>query len=145
MINGEAMEAEDKLRKYQNNTNSKFDIDLDFGVHYENSLAKILSIGKVEVKTERDKWKKTGNIAIELSCEGNLSGLNITEADWWAHILTIDKKVVGVYLWPVDKLKEIVKQSVKYGEGKVVFGGDNKAAELALIPFKDLTKALYGF
>ena len=34
--------------------NSKFDIDLDFGVHYENSLAKILSIGKVEVKTERD-------------------------------------------------------------------------------------------
>ena len=141
MINGGAMEAAEKLRKYQVKTNkdNRFDIDLDFGVHYENSLAKILSIGKVEVKTERDKWMETGNIAIELSCEGNLSGLNVTEAEWWAQILTDKGKIVAVYMWPVERLKEIVKHSVKYGIGKVVMGGDNKAAELALIPLGDLS------
>ena len=139
------MDVETRLKEHCNKQFSKWDIDLAFGEENEEKLVRILKHGKIEVKTERDKWRKTGNIAIELSYFGKKSGLAITEADWWAHILTIDKKVVGVYLWPVDKLKEIVKQSVKYGEGRVVFGGDNKAAELALIPFKDLTKALYGF
>ena len=70
MINGGAMESAQKLKEYQikTNNNNKFDIDLDFGIHYEKSLAKILSLGKIEVKTERDKWKETRNIAIELSC-----------------------------------------------------------------------------
>ena len=65
VINGGAMEAAEKLREYQvkTNKNNKFDIDLDFGVQYEKSLAKTLAMGKIEVKTERDKWKATGNIA----------------------------------------------------------------------------------
>ena len=138
MINGQAMEAEDKLRKYQNNTNSKFDIDLDFGVHYENSLAKILSIGKVEVKTERDKWKKTGNIAIELMNQGTLSGLTVTEAEWWAHILSYKNEIKSVILIPVPKLKKLVKKLVAKGKAKIVMGGDNNCSELALVQIKDI-------
>ncbi len=143
MINGGAMESEQKLKEYQAKTNndSKFDIDLDFGIHYEKSLAKILSLGKVEVKTERDKWKKTRNIAIELSCNWQKSGLAITEADWWAHILSWKGEVVSVILLPVEKMKEIVKESVSNGNGMIVMGGDNNASEIALIPLEDVVNA----
>ena len=39
----------------------------------------------------------------------------------------------GLYL-----LKEIVKESVKYNNGKIVMGGDNNASEIALIPLEDI-------
>ena len=140
MIHGGAMAAAEKLRQYQVKTNkdNRFDIDLDFGVGYEKSLAKALSLGKIEVKTERDKWKETRNIAIELTCRGKLSGLNVTEADWWAHILSYKGEIITTLLFPVDKLKELVKWSCKEGNGRVVMGGDEQASELALIPLEDL-------
>ena len=137
------MDVVERIKKHQvkTNKNNKFDIDLDFGVHYENSLAKILSMGKVEVKTERDKWKKTRNIAIELTCNGKDSGLKVTEAEWWAHILSWKGDIVSVILLPVDNLKKIVKNSVKYGNGRIVMGGDDNASEMALIPLEDITSA----
>ena len=138
------MSAE-KLRKYQGKDLKelkKFDIDFDFGTQYEQSLANILKLGKVEVKTERDKWNSTRNIAIELSCNDSLSGLNTTEADYWAHILTLYGNVKGIILLPVERLKEIVKLSVHDGNGRVVMGGDNDASEIALIPLKDLAVAI---
>lgn len=144
MIYGGAMEAAEKLKEYQvkNNKDNKFDIDLDFGVHYEKSLAKTLAMGKVEVKTERDKWKKTGNIAIELACRGELSGLNVTEAEWWAHILTYKGKIITTLLFPVSDLKILVKDIVMDGTGKMVMGGDNEQSEIALIPLTELMNAI---
>ena len=144
MIYGGAMESAEKLREYQikTNKNNKFDIDLDFGVKYENSLAKVLSMGKVEVKTERDKWRETRNIAIELSCNGKDSGLKVTEAEWWAHILSWKGEIIGVILLPIDTLKKIVKNSVKRRRGKIVMGGDNNASEIALIPLEDIANDL---
>ena len=146
MIEGGAMEPAEKLKKYmkdfKTNKNNKFDIDLDFGVHYEKSLAKTLAMGKVEVKTERDKWKKTGNIAIELACRGELSGLNVTEAEWWAHILTYKGKIITTLLFPVSDLKILVKDIVMDGTGKMVMGGDNEQSEIALIPLTELMNAI---
>ncbi len=116
MINTGAFMAAEKLREYQGKELKelkKFDIDFDFGTKYEQSLANILKLGKVEVKTERDKWNETRNIAIELSCNEDLSGLNTTEADYWAHILTLKGDIKGIILLPVEKLKEIVKLSVQ--------------------------------
>jgi hypothetical protein len=136
------IDAVEKLKEYQNlkyNKDSKFDVDLEFGEKFEKSLAKILTLGKIEVKTERDKWKKTGNIAIELSSRGKLSGLTTTKAEWWCQILTIKEKIVGIYMVPVKKLKKIVKNSVKRGRGRMVMGGDNDTSEIALIPLEDLT------
>ena len=46
--------------------NNKFDIDLKYGQDRENRIEKILKEGKLEVKTERDWWFKSGNIAIEI-------------------------------------------------------------------------------
>ena len=141
MINTGAFMSAEKLRKYQGKDLKelkKFDIDFDFGTQYEKSLANILKLGKVEVKTERDTWNETRNIAIELSCNDSLSGLNTTEADYWAHILTLKGAIKGIILLPVERLKEIVKLSIHDGNGRMVMGGDDNASEIALIPLEDL-------
>jgi len=130
----------DKIKeKWNKEYTSKFDIDLKFGESFEYSLANILSLGKIEVKTERDTWKKTGNVAIELAYRGKLSGLNTTKADWWAQVLTIEGEIVSVLMFPVNTLKKIVKKSVVEGRGIMKMGGDEEASELALIPLEDLT------
>ena len=63
---------------------------------------------------------------------------DVTEADWWAHILSYKGEIITTLLFPVDKLKELVKWSCKEGNGRVVMGGDEQASELALIPLEDL-------
>ena len=132
----------EKLKEYQAlkyNKDNKFDVDLEFGEKFEKSFAKILSIGKVEVKTERNIWKKTGNVAIELASRGKLSGLNTTKAEWWAQVLTTEGEIEGALIFPVEKLRKIVKHSVFKGEGRMVMGGDDNTSEIALIPLGDLT------
>ena len=133
---------ENMVEKIENKWNkdytSKFDIDLKFGESFEYSLARILSLGKIEIKTERDKWKKTGNIEIELMNQGTLSGLTVTEAEWWAHILSYKNKIESVILIPVPKLKQLVKKLVSKGKAKIVMGGDNNCSELALVQIKDI-------
>ena len=43
----------------------KFDIDLEYGKVREQQVADMLQDKKIEVKSERDVWQKSGNIAIE--------------------------------------------------------------------------------
>ena len=122
------------------NNNSKFDIDLKFGQIYEKSLALILQDEKIEVKTERDKWKESGNIAVEIFNHNKKepSGLSITKADYWATILVHNFKIYGIHILPVDYFKRRVKEIVKSGKGKLISGGDFNASEIALIPIKEI-------
>lgn len=117
---------------------SKFDIDLEFGESFEYSLGQILSMGKIEIKTERDIWVDTGNVAIELMNQGNASGLSVTEAEWWAQILSFKGDIKSVILLPVKELKKKVKHSVQHGQGRIVMGGDDNASEIALIPIREI-------
>ena len=119
--------------------NPKFDLDLKFGDEYEQGLEKLFKTkGKIEVKTERDKWIETGNIAIEIRCRGKKSGLSVTESDWWFHILTENKKVKGMICLPVEELKNICKAMIKNGTAKKVMGGDDNESEMLLLPIKEL-------
>ena len=43
----------------------KFDLDLEYGSIREEKVAEMLTDKKIEVKSERGMWMKTGNIAIE--------------------------------------------------------------------------------
>ena len=128
------------LNKKMFNNNSDFDIDFKFGLIYEKVLATILQDKTIEVKTERNKWKSTGNIAIELHNHNSdkASGLSITKADYWATILVSDFQVKGIHILPVEYLKERVKEIVRKGGGKIVMGGDFKCSEIALIPIKEI-------
>ena len=59
----------------------KFDIDLAYGKVREESIKDMLQNKKIEVKSERDVWQKTGNIAIEYESYGKPSGIAATEAE----------------------------------------------------------------
>ena len=59
----------------------KFDIDLCYGKVREKRVANMLQDKKIEVKSERDMWARTGNIAIEYESYGKPSGISATESD----------------------------------------------------------------
>ena len=48
----------------------KFDLDLEYGEIREEKIAKMLTGKKIEVKSERGMWMKTGNICIEYQSYG---------------------------------------------------------------------------
>ena len=115
---------------------SKWDIDLKFGKGGEDRVANLLNAdkSKIEVKTVRDWWYKTGNIAIEIECRGKPSGLYATEADYWVHILHKDGKDYCKLFFDVPTLKEI---AFKYIDNTKMIG-DNFASKCILIPLKEL-------
>jgi hypothetical protein len=111
--------------------NNKFDIDLKYGQIFENKLSDIFKNKKVEVKTERNMWRKTGNIAIEYECRGKRSGISVTQADWWCHVLA---DVNAMLMVPTDKMKQLAR---KYFSRKKE-GGDDKQSKFVLIPLKEV-------
>ena len=114
-----------------------FDLDLEFGGIGEDYILKVFeSGGKVEVKTERDTWKRTGNIVIEIRCRGKKSGISITDAETWCHVLTNNGNVVGTIVVPVEFLKMRIKKLVKQKKAKVQFVGDNKQSQAVLLPIR---------
>ena len=118
--------------------NPDFDLDLKFGEKFEGCLADILNRGKVEVKTVRDLWVSTGNIAIEVGCRGKPSGLMVTKADYWAHIMTKDGDIKFIAILPVDTLTRRVAHLRKNCRARVVRGGDSGSSELVLISLDEI-------
>ena len=63
-----------------------WDLDLKFGKMGEDFTRDVFEgNSKVEVKTERDIWKTTGNIAVEIRYKNRPSGLTTTESGGWVH------------------------------------------------------------
>ena len=122
---------------------SKFyDIDLPFGIKYEGTLSELLTAKTnklIEVKTERDIWKKTGNIYVEFIWRETFSGIVTTEADWWATILTLNGAIEGIVILPTNLMKKRVKTLIEDGVAEYpVYGGDDDKSVGALIPIKEL-------
>ena len=114
----------------------KFDIDLDFGKVGEKAVEEMLEgDGSIEVKTERDIWKTTGNIAIEIRYRGKLSGISTTTAKTWIHMLDGGG---GGFIFPVKDLKDKIKKRKETGKLKLIMGGDDNASQLALLPIEEL-------
>jgi len=124
-----------KTKRREGNTNSnKFDIELQYGQVREKRIADILENEKIEVKTERDIWKKTGNIAIEFESRGKPSGIAVTEAKWWVHVLADKEDDYCMLLFPTDKLKKIARKHFS----KAINGGDNDTSKFVLLPLKEI-------
>jgi|TARA_R110002012_G_scaffold229856_4_gene402573 hypothetical protein len=122
---------------------SKFyDIDLPFGIKYEGTLSELLTAKTnklIEVKTERDIWKETGNIYVEFIWRETFSGIVTTKADWWATILTLNDEVQGIILLPTKLMRDKVKKLIKEGIAQYpVSGGDDNDSQGALVPIKEL-------
>jgi len=113
----------------------KFDIDLEYGTIRENKVAEMLTNKKVEVKSERGMWMKTGNIAIEYECWNKPSGINATESDYWFHNLCVGENEYCTLVFKTDVLRKIVD---KLDYFKTVSGGDNKASKMFLVNLQKL-------
>ena len=113
----------------------KFDIDLAYGKVREDMIKEMLQDKKIEVKSERDVWKRTGNIAIEYECHGKPSGINATEADYWFHNLCVGEDIYATLIFKTENLKKILDSL----ERKVsVNGGDHNASRMYLISLQKL-------
>jgi len=113
----------------------KFDLDLQYGKVREQMVATMLQDKKIEVKSERDLWMKTGNIAIEYECCGKPSGIMATQADFWFHNLCIGNETFATLVFDVKALRRII-DNLDYK--KSVRGGDNYAAKMYLLNIKKL-------
>lgn len=116
--------------------NNKFDIDLKYGQEREQRLASILdkNKNKIEVKTERDWWFKTGNIAIEVECNGKPSGIMATKADYWVHILAEGDKDYCRLIFDTRTVKRLAKKYI----GTLKNGGDGWRSRFVLIPLAEI-------
>ena len=113
----------------------KFDLDLEYGKVREQMVADMLQDKKIEVKSERDMWMRTGNIAIEYECYGKPSGINATESDYWFHNLCVGDEVFATLVFDTNSLRRIIK-NLDYK--KSVSGGDNNASRMYLLNLQKL-------
>ena len=121
--------------------NNKFDLDLDFGKVGEKYIEQVFEgDGRIEVKTERDIWATTGNIAIEVRCRGKLSGISTTDARTWIQLLSIKNTIKGGFVMPVKQLKSRIKELHESGDARLVMGGDDDASQMVLIPINKVFK-----
>jgi hypothetical protein len=124
----------------------KFDIDLEYGQVREKQIAEMLQDKKIEVKSERDMWQRTGNIAIEYQSYGKPSGIDATESDYWFHNLCVGEDTFCTLVFNTESLKKIIK-NLDYK--KSVSGGDHKASRMYLLNLQklfssDVIKAFKG-
>ena len=113
----------------------KFDLDLSYGSIKEDEVAEILQNAKIEVKSERGMWTKTGNICIEVESWGKPSGIEATESEYWMHNLCIGDDTFCSILISTDNLKKVLEKNKKKG---YVRGGDNNASKMVLLNIKDM-------
>jgi len=113
----------------------KFDLDLAYGKVREQRVADMLTDKKVEVKSERDMWVRTGNIAVEYESYGKPRGIAATEADYWFHNLCIGDETFATLVFDVPSLKRII-DNLDYK--KTVSGGDHNASRMYLLNIQKL-------
>lgn len=117
------------------NDRKKFDIDLSYGKVREKRVVDMLQDKKIEVKSERDMWARTGNIAIEYESYGKPSGISATESDYWFHNLCIGDNTFATLVFDVPSLKRIINN---LDEKRTVSGGDNSASKMYLVSLQKL-------
>jgi hypothetical protein len=116
-----------------------FDLDLKFGKLGEDFVRDMQEgNNKIEVKTERDIWKTTGNIAVELRYNGSPSGISSTDSSIWVHLLSYNGVIEGGFMFKVDQLRDKIKKLHKQGDLKMVMGGDGNMSQMALLPIDKL-------
>ena len=124
----------------------KFDIDLEYGKVREQQVADMLQDKKIEVKSERGMWQRTGNIAIEYQSYGKPSGIDTTESDYWFHNLCVGDETFCTLVFNTDSLKKIINN---LDSKRSVSGGDNNASRMYLVNLQklfssDVIKAFKG-
>jgi len=121
---------------------SRWDLDLKFGKDGEQWVKMLGKEVKIEVKTERDKWHKTGNIFFEYSYRGRPSGLAVTKCDYWATVLSLNDQKCGMFLFEINALKQNLRLLLSEQDPSIsryvrkINGGDDMASKGILVSLK---------
>jgi len=117
----------------------KYDIDfagdLNFGLGMEDEVVSMFKDKKIEVKSEKGMWQRTGNIAVEFESWGKPSGIDATESDYWFHNLCIGDEVFATLVFDTKSLRRII-ENLDYK--KSVSGGDHNASRMYLLNLQKL-------
>jgi len=125
---------------------SNFDADLDFGKISEQEVVDMFeSDGRIEVKTERDTWMRTGNIAFEIRYKGNPSGISTTKATWWIQALNYNNQNIMMLTFKVSLLRVILKRMVKEKIAEIKKGGDDNNSTIILTPIYKLMREYLNY
>jgi hypothetical protein len=117
--------------------NNDFKYDLKVGQLAEKWLGELLSGKTIEVKRDF-RASRTGKVFVEFFCRGKPSGIDRTEADYWAFVIGTGYVVI----LPTEALKEIVKLHKE--KGWVMSGGDRNVSQGALVKVERLIKHAIG-
>ena len=101
---------------------SNFDIDLDWSAVYEQEVVDMFEHnGSIEVKSERDQWRRSGNIAVELyriykdTGKKKYTGVMVSDAYWWHISLVLNNETRRCITIKTKELKDLV---IKFGNEK---------------------------
>lgn len=106
----------------------RFELDLEFGKIYEHKLTQLIDNDshrivqgyfpyydveltknnvtlKYEVKADRVAYN-TGQMSIEFECNNKNSGINVTQADYYAYYVVRPYNLFELYIIPVEVIKE---------------------------------------
>ncbi len=110
---------------------SKFDVDLDWSAIREQDVVDVFEHnGRLEIKTERDIWARTGNFAVELyriykdNGKKQFSGLWDTDSDWWFIPLVKDNLTRRMFVIKTKELKWLINKFKKLGKYEIIPMGD---------------------
>jgi len=119
----------------------KFKKDLIFGQKSEQYIYDIFSNDpRIEVKTERNQWKHTGNIFVEYECRGKPSGIKVSEAKTWIICFYYNGLIEHSIIFNLHWLKHILRELYVKGVAKKINGGDDNLSKGLLIPIKEIVK-----
>lgn len=144
----------------------EFDKDLLKGEHTEDYIIKYLEslkyvlISRGEARKEYDvkmrspsgkvvtfeiksdaKTHQTGNICVEYFSRGKESGISVTEADYWVHVIVGSSEGIYFYVLPMDKMRDFADHTRNY---RTKVGGDpGSNTTFFLIPEREFAEFRY--
>ena len=131
-----------------NHNTSDFDIDLDWSSVYEQEVVDMFEHnGSIEVKAERDQWRRSGNVAIELyriykdSGNKKYTGVITSSAYWWHISFVLNNETRRCITMKTKELRALVKKFGYENKYKVISMGDKDSKFTTygmLIPIDEL-------
>jgi hypothetical protein len=102
-----------------------FHADLAYGEQGEQNAKELFGAGAVEVKSDR---YRNGKMVVETEQkpagkDWQLSGINVTTADWWVYRLAPD----SFFIVSVARLKRYLRANQPMNKISLAFDGDNPA------------------